>query len=125
MAQLYILDDDNNARPVTWGEYDIWEERLAKHERCALGKMLRKDFAGGVAVYTVFLMTCIGYFGRKPQLWLTTTVGDGIFHERRYSSHRAAIQGHLAACREQGIRSVDVALPSVAPEQEQPQDAAT
>src|SRR6056297_1946976 len=72
--QLYILDDDHSARPVTWGEYDRWEESLPQEDRCALGKRIRTEISGGVVVTTVFLMTPIGYFGRRPQLWLTMSI---------------------------------------------------
>ncbi|KAA1261605.1 hypothetical protein LF1_41560 [Rubripirellula obstinata] len=98
--QLYILGSDDQPVPVTWAQYDDWEESLSKDARCALGKRLKTNVANGIAITTVFLMTPIGYFGRKPQLWLTMTVGDGVFEERRYSSHRAAMQGHSASCRE-------------------------
>lgn len=96
---LYILDDDNHAHPVSWGDYEAWEDRIPQEERCALGKRLRVDTIGSVSVATVFLATPIGFYGRKPQLWLTLAVGDGYWEERRYSSHRAAISGHSAACR--------------------------
>lgn len=98
--QLYILNENNEPQPVTWGKYDQWEEKLPKDARCALGKRIKTDVIGGVTVVTVFLMCPIGYYGRKPQLWYTLAAGDGIFDERRYSSHRAALQGHASACRE-------------------------
>ena len=106
-AQLYILDADNNARPVSWQEYDQWEEQIPEDQRCALGKRIKQDVISGTTIVTFFLATPVGYFGRKPQLWITLALGDGVWDERRYSSHRAAISGHLAACRESrsGIKS--------------------
>lgn len=100
MSQLYILDEDNNARPVSWQEYDQWEEQIPKDLRCALGKRIKQDTIDGANIITFFLATPVGYFGRKPQLWLTLVIGTGVWDERRYSSHRAAVSGHLAACRE-------------------------
>jgi hypothetical protein len=100
MSQLYILDQDNIPRPVTWQEYDSWEETIPEDQRCALGRRVKQDMIGEINVITVFLATPIGYFGRKPQLWLTLSIGKNVWEERRYSSHRAAISGHLSACRE-------------------------
>lgn len=98
-SQLYILDHDNSPVPVSWGEYERWEERIPPDQRCALGKRLKHETIDGVSVITVFLATPVGYYGRKPQLWITIEAGDGHWSERRYSSHRAAMSGHTAACR--------------------------
>lgn len=100
MNQLYILNEENNAVPVSWQEYDAWEESIPKEHRSALGRRIEQTHIGPVMVVTVFVATPIGYYGRKPQLWLTLSVGPEIWEERRYSSHRAALQGHAAACRE-------------------------
>jgi hypothetical protein len=88
--QLYILDDDNQAIPVTWGKYDEWEARIKREDRSVLGKKLRVDTVGNTSVVTYFVSTPIGFFGRKPQLWITIASGS-VNVERVYSSHRAAI----------------------------------
>lgn len=106
--QLYILDDDNQAIPVSWGKYDEWEARIKREERSVLGKKLRVDTVGNTSVVTYFVSTPIGFFGRKPQLWITIASG-ATNNERVYSSHRAAIQGHLTEVRE--LRKV----PAIAP----------
>jgi len=97
--QLYILDDDHNAIPVSWGKYDEWEARIKREDKSVLGMRLRADTVGNTSVTTYFVSTPIGFFGRKPQLWLTIASG-GNSNERVYSSHRAAINGHLAELRE-------------------------
>lgn len=99
---IYILDPENNARPVSWQEYDAWEAEIPKENRTALGKRLAVDHFGSVVVVTTFMATPIGYFGRKPQLWITLTIGPGIWEESRYSSHRAALSGHASACKVAG-----------------------
>ncbi len=83
---LYVLDADNNARPVSWSEYDLWEETLPKDERSALGRRLRFDEVGGVSIVTLFVCTPTGFYGRKPQLWITLAVGGGVFEEMRHSN---------------------------------------
>ena len=98
--QLYILDNDNNAVPVTWGKYDEWEARLRSEERSALGKKIKTENVNGTAVVTYFMGTPIGFYGRKPQLWLTVAAGSDFYNERVYSSHRAAVSGHGHQVRE-------------------------
>ncbi len=94
--QLYMLDDDNQAIPVSWGKYEEWESRLSRSDKSVLGKKLRSDTVGNSNVTTFFMSTPIGFYGRKPQLWVTIASGPDLFIERVYSSHRAAISGHLA-----------------------------
>ena len=106
--QLYILDDDNQAIPICSGKSDEWEARIKREERSVLGKKLRVDDVGNTSVVTYFVSTPIGFFGRKPQLWITIASG-ATNNERVYSSHRAAIQGHLTEVRE--LRKV----PAIAP----------
>ena len=98
--QLYILDNDNNAIPVTWGKYDEWEGRLSRAEKSVLGKKLRSDNVGNINVTTFFMSTPIGFYGRKPQLWVTFAAGTDFYNERVYSSHRAAVSGHGNQVRE-------------------------
>ena len=97
--QLYILNEDSNAVPVSWGAYDEWESRIKREQRSVLGKKLREDFVGNTSVVTYFISTPIGFYGRKPQLWVTIASG-GVSNERVYTSNRAAINGHLAQLRE-------------------------
>lgn len=97
--QLYILDDDHNAIPVSWGKYDEWEARIKREDKSVLGMRLRADTVGSTSVTTYFLSTPIGFFGRKPQLWITIASGSNS-NERVYSSHRAAISGHLSEVRD-------------------------
>jgi hypothetical protein len=99
LNQLYILDSENVARSVSWQEYDAWEETNPKESRTAFGKRLAVNHFGEITVLTVFVSTPIGYFGRKPQLWITLTIGPNIWEESRYSSHRAAMSGHASACK--------------------------
>lgn len=106
--QLYILDDDHQAIPVSWGKYDEWEAHISREDKSVLGKKLRVDTVGSTSVVTYFLSTPIGFFGRKPQLWITIASGS-VNVERVYSSHRAAISGHLNQLRE--LRKV----PAIAP----------
>lgn len=98
--QLYILDDDNQALPVSWGKYDEWENRLKRDDKSVLGKRVKSTVVGGNSVITYFMSTPIGFYGRKPQLWVTIASGKNLFNERVYSSHRAAISGHLSQVRE-------------------------
>jgi len=98
--QLYMLDDDNQAIPVSWGKYEEWESRLSRKDKSVLGKKLRSDTVGNTNVTTFFMSTPIGFYGRKPQLWVTIASGPDLFIERVYSSHRAAISGHLAQIRD-------------------------
>lgn len=97
--QLYILNDEYNAVAVSWGSYDEWESRIKREERSVLGKRLRVDTVGNTNVTTYFVSTPIGFYGRKPQLWVTIASG-GTSNERVYSSHRAAINGHLSQVRD-------------------------
>jgi len=99
MNALYILDAENNARPVSWHEYDAWESEIPKENRTAFGKRIAVNHFGTTTVLTVFVSTPIGYFGRKPQLWITLTIGPDVWEESRYSSHRAALSGHASACK--------------------------
>jgi hypothetical protein len=98
--QLYMLDEDNQAIPVSWGKYEEWESCLNRSEKSVLGKKLRSDTVGNTNVTTFFMSTPIGFYGRKPQLWVTIASGPDLFIERVYSSHRAAISGHLAQIRD-------------------------
>lgn len=104
--QLYILDDDQQAIPVSWGQYEAWESRLKRQDKSVLGKKLRSDTVGNINVTTFFMATAIGFYGRKPQLWVTVIAGPDYFDESVYSSNRAAISGHLAKVRElrRGVR---------------------
>lgn len=97
---VYILDAEGNTQHVSLQEYDKWEEKIPKHERSVLGKKLAVNIVGSVQVITYFICTPIGYYGRKPQLWYTVTSGPDMWVERRYSSHRAAMSGHVKACVE-------------------------
>jgi hypothetical protein len=97
--QLYILNDESNAIPVSWGAYEEWESRIKREQRSVLGKKLRCDTVGNTSVVTYFISTPIGFYGRKPQLWVTIASG-AVNNERVYTSHRAAINGHLAELRE-------------------------
>lgn len=99
-AQLYTIDDEGEAKAVSLAEYEVWESSIPKESRTALGKRLRTDTVGSVIVATVFLATPIGYFGRRPQLWITIEIGPGHHEEHVYSSHRAAMSGHAKACRD-------------------------
>ena len=99
MSDLYILQEDGNAHPVSASAYSEWEDMLNDNERCCLGKRLKADTVNGTNIITMFLGTPVGHFGRRPQLWVTLALGDGVFSERRYSSHRAALNGHAAECR--------------------------
>ena len=124
MSQLYILDQDNNARPVSWQEYDQWEDQVPKEMRCALGRRIKQDCINNTSIITMFLATPVGFFNRKPQLWLTLVVGPGVWEERRYSSHRAAVSGHLAACKESPLLVFPVVLPDSAKVEISPENTA-
>ena len=98
--ELYILDNDNHPVPVRWGEYEEWHDRLPAGDKCQLGKRLKQDSVGPFTVSTLFMGSPIGFFGRKPQLWLTLTLGPDRYAEQVYSSHRASLQGHARTVRE-------------------------
>lgn len=91
---LYVLTDDGQAQPATNDQYVAWEDSLPDEQRCALGKRLKTDHVGSVTVASVFILTPIGFHNRKPQLFLTTAFGDGVYAERRYTSLRACLNGH-------------------------------
>lgn len=122
MAQqpLYTLADDGHPQPATNDQYVAWEDQLPDEHRCALGKRLKTDHVGSVTVASIFLMTPIGFHNRKPQLFLTTAFGEGVYTERRYTSLRACLNGHRdeVAAQRRASRMATVPSPSVAPEQE-------
>jgi hypothetical protein len=92
--QLYTLDEIGQVKPVSWAEYDQWEQSLDPSERCPLGTKLKADILGSATVTSLFSLVPMGYFGHKPQLFLTLTVGEGIWLTSVYTSHRACLSGH-------------------------------
>ena len=97
MTQLYILNESNEAVPSTLSEVDAWESAMNPEERSSLGKLIANTAIGNCTVTTLFLASPCGFFGRKPQCWLTITAGHGIYRDSRYSSHRACLAGHIEA----------------------------
>jgi hypothetical protein len=99
-VQLYVLNPEGEASPATLAEYDQWEQSIPAESKSAVGKQLKKDFVEGVVVITVFFCTPIGFFGKRPQLWMTMEIGPDHHEEHLYSSHRAALSGHSKAVRD-------------------------
>ena len=97
--QLYILNDDNEAKPVNWGDYQAWEERIRPEDRCALGKLIRKDCVKETVVVTFFLASPSGFHGRSPQCWISIVASPNLHEQHVYSSHRACISGHNSILR--------------------------
>lgn len=110
-ANLYALTESGHPKPVSLDEFNDWEDAIPDEQKCALGKRLAVDHVGGVTVVSVFILTAIGWHNRKPQVFLTQAVGDGVWSERRYTSLRACLNGHRDEVREH--RKMNAALPTV------------
>lgn len=95
-SPLYILTADNIPVPATLSQYDAWEEAIPREDRCALGKRLAQDTSDGLTVVTMFLACAVGYYGRKPQVFVSLAVGVGVWETSCYTSYRAAMAGHPA-----------------------------
>ena len=98
--ELYILNADNVGVPVSWGDYELWHDNLPADQKCNLGKRLKQDTVGDITIATMFLGTPMGFFGRKPQLWVSISLGPNEYAEQVYSSHRACLQGHSRTIRQ-------------------------
>ena len=91
---LYILDENGNAIP----EPDLmkWAESVVGHKYWRVAE----DWVNGqsVRVSTIFLGLDHRWGGGDPVLWETMIFGgehDG--YQERYTSQRAALDGHAAA----------------------------
>ncbi|TWU21750.1 hypothetical protein Pla52o_39370 [Novipirellula galeiformis] len=100
-SNLYVLAESGHPEPATLDAFNSWEDSIPDEQKCALGKRLAVDHVGGVTVVSVFILTAIGWHNRKPQVFLTQAVGDGVWTERRYTSLRACLNGHRDELREQ------------------------
>jgi len=92
--QLYIIDGDGITKPATWAEYDQWEQELLPTERCPIGKKLKVDVVGSTTVTTLFCQSPLGFYGHKPQLFMSLAVGEDVWVNSVYTSHRACLSGH-------------------------------
>lgn len=94
MTTLYVLTDAGNPEPATLDRFCAWEDAIPENERTALGKRLRINHVAGVTIVTAFVATGLGWHNRKPQVFMTLATGEGVWQERRYTSLRAALNGH-------------------------------
>ncbi len=94
MTNLYILTSDGYLAPATLDMFNAWEDEIPEQDRTALGKRLRIDHAGDVTIVSFFIAAPVGWHNRKPQVFLTMSIGKGVWNERRYTSLRACINGH-------------------------------
>lgn len=92
--QLYTIDSEGITKAVSWAEYDQWEQELLPTERCPLGKKLKVDVVGNTTITTLFCLTPLGFYGHKPQLFMSLAVGEDVWVTSVYTSHRACLSGH-------------------------------
>ena len=97
----YTLDANDCPRlAATFEDYYAWKDALPKDIQTGIGFQVGKTERDGVCVSTVYLGSDHGWDEGPPVLWETMIFGGECDeHCERYTSQRAAVAGHKAACK--------------------------
>jgi hypothetical protein len=90
----FKLNDDRQPIPCSDEDFAAWHSTLPEDMRTEKGSILLLDKIGNLLVSTVFLGEDVSVPGDNPKYWESMVFGLGMQPTYRYSSERAAIEGH-------------------------------